>query len=55
MSQPEMQFEPAPGSVADLDYELWVKYLEVCEKDGTSPTIRDFLVWMDEQDVVHTS
>jgi len=45
-----LPFEPAPGSQADIDYIMWVKYLDDCEKNKLKPSIRDFVVWLGEQD-----
>jgi hypothetical protein len=44
------QIEPAPGSLADLDYNKWQEYLAICEKDETRPSISDYVVWLGEQD-----
>lgn len=44
-----VDFEPAPGSTADLDYIQWQEYLSSCKKDGTSPSTSDYVVWLEEQ------
>jgi hypothetical protein len=45
-----LPFEPIPGSKADLDYMKWVAYLDECEKDDVKPSLKDFLVWLEEHD-----
>lgn len=50
----ELQFEPAPGSTADLDYALWKEYIDECKRDNLRPSLSDFLIWMEEHDV-HTT
>lgn len=54
MSEP-LPFEPVPGSQADIDYLLWMKYQEQCKEEEVNPTIRDYLVWLEEQNAVTQS
>lgn len=31
-----------------LDYDLWVTYLMICLEQEVSPSVRDFVIWRDE-------
>lgn len=48
----ELPFEPAPKSLADVDYMLFIKYLEVCKETETQPSVKDYLVWLEDNDIV---
>lgn len=50
-SDEELPFEPAPGSTADVDYMLWEQYLEACKETKTEASLRDYLVWLEDNDV----
>lgn len=47
----ELPFEPAPNSQADVDYMLWEQYLKACKETDTEASIRDYLVWLEDNDV----
>lgn len=43
----EPHFNPE-DSPAEKELQLWLEYLDVCEATDVHPTIRDFIIWKEE-------
>lgn len=36
------------NSPADVELQLWLEYLDHCDEIDVAPTIRDFVIWKEE-------